>query len=383
MYKSLKNKFLIVLIVFFMSILTSGCIANFKAVGYFEEYNEIFVGDVTANLFSGGGNFKLIAKNSGIKCEGSSVVTEIPNKLTCAGQKGEIFGTCSDGRIFRGEYRLATCTIGYGIGTDEFGHVFKFRFGFTEEEVKNEIDRIAKFSGGKPDLPSYTVAKSKAESKTDTNKEKEKEKKIKGGTGFFFANNGLILTNYHVIKGASELIVLTNDGKSHKGQLVIGDSHNDIAILKIESDYPYLNLGSASDVQKGSDVMTLGYPLILVQGYEIKATFGKINALSGFENDIRYFQIDIPIQPGNSGGPLIDSKGNVVGIVTARLDPVETVKVLGTMPQNVNYAIKIDYVIPLLKTAGIDYKFKKNERDTEFKKIIPPAEKSIVLILAK
>jgi S1-C subfamily serine protease len=101
-------------------------------------------------------------------------------------------------------------------------------------------------------------------------------------------------------------------------------------------------------------VFALGFPLTNIQGQEQKATFGHVNALSGIKGDIRLFQVDVPIQPGNSGGPLLTAEGLVVGVVTATLNPLFTLKSAGAIPQGVNYAVKSDYILPLLQYVNLD-----------------------------
>lgn len=93
---------------------------------------------------------------------------------------------------------------------------------------------------------------------------------------------------------------------------------------------------------KGEDVFTVGFPLIDLQGQAPKATFGRVNALSGPRDDADFVQIDVPTQPGISGGPLLDPSGRVVGVVTATLDQAVAMRLAGTFAQNVNYAIQPD-----------------------------------------
>jgi len=92
----------------------------------------------------------------------------------------------------------------------------------------------------------------------------------------------------------------------------------------------------------GDPVFTLGYPNVIIQGTEPKYTEGTISSLTGVGNNPRWFQISLPVQPGNSGGPLVDEHGQVVGIVNARLDDFKALATSGVLPQNVNYAIKRD-----------------------------------------
>lgn len=359
------------LIFLFIMPLFTGC-ATYKAVSKFENYNEVLIGDVNHNLLSGSANFKLEGKVSGIKCEGGSTVTYIPNIWTCIGQRGELFGTCSDGRTFSGQWVATSCTKGFGKGRDNMGNTFVFTFGFSEQEAISKLENELQSSKEKPILPPY-----------DPNKRTQEKSFIRGGSGFFIARNGFILTNHHVVGEANEINVITNDGIMHKAKLVAKDPVNDIAIIKIESDYPALFLTRSTKIKKGTEVVTLGYPLIQIQGREMKATFGKINALSGLRNDIRFFQIDVPVQPGNSGGPLIDQKGSLIGVVTATLSQIETFKATGTFPQNVNYALKIDYVFPLLDSVGVNPELNPDDSEKDFKDMIPLIEKSVILIVVK
>ena len=133
------------------------------------------------------------------------------------------------------------------------------------------------------------------------------------------------------------------------------------------------------------EVLVLGYPLIALQGQEQKATVGRINALSGFQGDVRYFQIDAPIQPGNSGGPLLNARGEVVGVVTATLDPVGTLRATGSLPQNVNYAVKADYMIPLLRAAlGDQWSLLSGVApQREMSEIVERAEGSVFLVIVR
>lgn len=166
------------------------------------------------------------------------------------------------------------------------------------------------------------------------------------GTGFFISKNGYLTTNYHVIDEGT-IIEIEHLGKSYSASVAISDKQNDIAILKI-NDPKFKNLKSidynfkkeVSDV--GSSVFALGYPLTQLMGNEIKFTDGKINSKSGFKGEITSYQISVPIQPGNSGGPLFDNDGNLVGITSSRID----LKL--NLTENVNYAIKTKYLALLI-----------------------------------
>ena len=134
--------------------------------------------------------------------------------------------------------------------------------------------------------------------------------------------------------------------------LLKSDPANDLALLKVETTSSPIPIPSQTRMARADEVFTLGYPDITIQGQTRKATFGRINALSGIKDDVRFFQVDVPIQPGNSGGPLINDKGEVLGIVTMTLDAIVSLIAKGSLPQNVNYAVKSDYLVPLLR--GVD-----------------------------
>ena len=170
------------------------------------------------------------------------------------------------------------------------------------------------------------------------------------GSGFFLTSTGIIATNAHVVENAKTLKVhLSNEigNFEYSAKVLLADSKNDVALLKIEdekfkglSEIPYILVEKA---EIGENAFTIGYPLNDVMGTNYKVTDGIISSVSGIDDDLRYYQISVPLQPGNSGGPLFNSSGNVIGITSARLNS----KAVGTEIENVNYAIKISYLLNL------------------------------------
>ncbi len=163
------------------------------------------------------------------------------------------------------------------------------------------------------------------------------------GSGFAIGDN-YIVTNYHVIESSNTIRIRGINGDFHnyvKATVAKQDIQNDIAILKVEGNVsidpiPFSINSSTYDV--GEDIFVLGYPLTATMGEEIKLTTGVISSQTGFQGSISNYQISAPIQPGNSGGPLFDKSGNIIGIVSAK--HLET--------ENVGYAIKISYLENLL-----------------------------------
>lgn len=167
------------------------------------------------------------------------------------------------------------------------------------------------------------------------------------GTGFFVTEDGYLITNFHVVNGATSCMVRTRQGK-FPARVVKSDEKNDLALLKVIGNFPALPVGNSRSARLGDPVFTIGFPNTDVQGIEPKLTRGDINSLAGIRDDPRHFQISVPVQPGNSGGPLVDAAGSVVGVVTMRLGDWRTLKLTGALPQNVNYAVKSSHVQELI-----------------------------------
>lgn len=216
--------------------------------------------------------------------------------------------------------------------------------------------------------------KKKAEAERSAGIEKtiqEKEERIderatgtSSGTGFAITKNGHIVTNSHVI-GAAESIRVFVDGEWTVAAVLANDKKNDLAVIKIDKPTLPLYLKEIEGPGLGDPMTVVGFPNPSIQGRSLKVTKGTLSGLKGMADDIRHFQIDAAVQPGNSGGPLLDSTGAVVGIVNARLNDAAIMKLTGSVPQNVNYAIKVDYLIPLIRTVrGLHQKLKgSNAKD--------------------
>jgi S1-C subfamily serine protease len=171
------------------------------------------------------------------------------------------------------------------------------------------------------------------------------------GSGFFVSKDGYLLTNHHVVDGAEKIEV------HYRGQVLLAkveadDPTNDLALLKVEGGhFESLSISRKETADLGQDVFTIGFPNIQMQGVEPKYTDGKISSLAGMRDDPNEYQISVPLQPGNSGGPLCDSHGEVVGIVVARLNDMAMLETSGMMPQNVNYAVKSRLAAHLLQNV--------------------------------
>lgn len=138
-----------------------------------------------------------------------------------------------------------------------------------------------------------------------------------GGTGFAISTNGYIITNYHVVSGADSVYVQNNKGEAFKANSIFEDISSDLAILKIADStfksQPLPYSLKPQGVRLGEEVFTMGYPRD-----EIVYGKGYISAQTGFNGDTVAYQVSIPVNPGNSGAPLMDNEGNIVGIITGK-----------------------------------------------------------------
>ena len=206
------------------------------------------------------------------------------------------------------------------------------------------------------------------------------------GSGLIISKSGYIVTNHHVIEDADDIeveFIINDELRKFNAQIVQVDKTNDLAIIKIFDinfdglgDLPYNFKSRSSDV--GTKVYAFGYPMALsVMGREIKVTDGIISSKTGFDGNITTYQITAPIQPGNSGGPLFDDKGNFLGINSSGLSK--------DVADNVGYTIKSSYVVSLLDVLpnSIDLPSNTKIQSLPLTKQIKEISKFVVLIKVK
>jgi S1-C subfamily serine protease len=180
---------------------------------------------------------------------------------------------------------------------------------------------------------------------------------VASGTGFLLSRSGLIATNWHVVaEGKNISVAFPSWGGTVSAEVAVRDVVNDLAILRLADasklattcpDLPF-QLASSNGVTLGERVSTIGYPLTSMLGSNPKFSEGVVSSKSGWQDDPRTMQISAQVQPGSSGSPLLDSDGNIVGIVVATLDAGKVYQTASAIPQNVNFAIKADYLLSLV-----------------------------------
>jgi S1-C subfamily serine protease len=200
------------------------------------------------------------------------------------------------------------------------------------------------------------------------------------GTGFFVSDLGHILTNNHVVAGCRT--IATRDGDPLQVLSRRGDS--DLALLQTkwwqEANRPVAVFRTGPAPKLGDTVVAFGFPLPGVLSSEGNVSTGILSATSGLGNDVRFIQISTPVQPGNSGGPLFDSSGHVIGVVVAKLDAVKIAQATGDIPQNVNFAVQWSAVRAFLDEANVPYQKEASLHATPTRNIAAAAERIAVTI---
>jgi S1-C subfamily serine protease len=174
------------------------------------------------------------------------------------------------------------------------------------------------------------------------------------GSGFFVSTLGHVVTNAHVVENCKQISVGDDPNNLAPAKIVSTDKWNDLALLKAASLTPLAVHGlRPDDVKLGENVLVAGYPYGDVFGNTLKVTAGIVSATRGVGDNSAQFQIDAAVQAGNSGGPIYDSGGNIVGVVVSQLDKLKIAQVMGTLPENVNFGIKASTVKSFLHSSGL------------------------------
>ena len=222
----------------------------------------------------------------------------------------------------------------------------------------------------------------KPQKESDSNNSTSSKNPTASGSGFFITDDGYLISNNHVVKGATKIRLVTSAG-TVDAKVVQVDAANDLALLKAAGRFAPLPILPSRSAHLGGTVVTIGFPDPTLQGFSPKLAKGEIASLSGAADDPRYFQISVPVQPGNSGGALVDERGNVIGIVSAKLDASTALAMSGSLPENVNYAVKSSLLLSFLESVPeVAAKLKPaNTVDEKFEDVVKSAQGAAVLVL--
>ena len=179
-------------------------------------------------------------------------------------------------------------------------------------------------------------------------------RKTASGSGFFVDARGHVLTNRHVVDGCARLTVALGSEERDASLRAVSEA-DDLALLSTGRRGTVGARFRSTRARHGETVAVAGFPLGGLLASDLHVTGGGVSALAGAGDDPRLVQITAPVQPGNSGGPLLDAGGRAIGVVVSRLDALKTAMLSGAMPQNVNFAIKGAVARSFLDIHGIDY----------------------------
>jgi S1-C subfamily serine protease len=182
----------------------------------------------------------------------------------------------------------------------------------------------------------------------------KREQAASSGSGFFIDATGRFVTNAHVVSGCSSITATNANGAVAPAMLISADTANDLAFLQTTVAVPAV-ARIRTGAKLGETVAVFGFPLTGFLATGGNFTTGNIVALAGLGDDSRHFQISAPVQPGNSGGPLIDSSANVIGVVVSKVNALRVAIVTNDIPQNINFAIKSATLVSFLDAKQASY----------------------------
>src|SRR2546425_2640292 len=200
------------------------------------------------------------------------------------------------------------------------------------------------------------------------------------GTGFVVSRHGHVLTNHHVIEGCTT-VRATTEGRKQPLTVVGTDAGNDLALLKLPSPSPNIaRFREGRNIRAGDGVVVVGFPLHGLLASEANVTTGAVSALAGIGDDTRFLQITAPVQPGNSGGPLLDQSGNIVGVVVSKLNAMKIAKLTGDISQNINFAINGAVAKSFLDANSVEFELASSAKKLESSDVGAHAKKFTLLL---
>jgi S1-C subfamily serine protease len=206
----------------------------------------------------------------------------------------------------------------------------------------------------------------------------DKTYRVANGTGFYVSYNGDVVTNQHVIDGCNEVQIHSN-GEMAPASLISQDRVNDLALLRTNHKAESAFKLAAENPYLLQDIIAAGFPFGESVSSTIKVTRGVVSSLSGLGDNSGQIQIDAALQPGNSGGPIIDENGNVVGVAVAKLDLEKSIESFGVVPENVNFGIKLSNLKTFLDDNNVAYSV-GNEREIKSSALGKLATEATVLL---
>ena len=259
------------------------------------------------------------------------------------------------------------------MGNGELEEVFvggADQFSYAEEYVKKQTTQRKFAEEEKPE-----------KIKEDSSPREKEIRPISSGSGFFVNEDGFIVSNYHVVERC-QYVRAVKDGDLLNVKVLASDIINDLIVGKVEdlSSSDFLPL-SENGAFLGDNVIAAGYPLAGTLSDDLKVTRGIVSSMSGMNNNYSEYQIDAAVQSGNSGGPLIDASGNVVGVVVSQINKYAVLQQRQIIPENVNFAVKSQNVAVFLDANNIDFISKDSKEAVQNREVAKSAEDSTIMLL--
>jgi S1-C subfamily serine protease len=196
---------------------------------------------------------------------------------------------------------------------------------------------------------------------------------VRSGTGFFIDTLGDIVTNAHVVDSCRSVTV---GGRPLRVLRI--DRQNDLALLRRSEPGEPLPLRGGRPIRPGESLIVLGFPLSGLLSSQASVTTGTVSALAGPGDDTRFIQMSAPVQPGNSGGPVLDQYGAVVAVVVAKLNAIAVARLTGDIPENVNFALSEGTLRNFLDASDAPYQTIAAVRELSAADVAARSRRSVV-----
>lgn len=340
----------------------AGCSVTSNVYGIVGDADDLYTGSATGYMDRTG---TIELKNTkGNRCSGDFAY--YPGVLEGRGIIG-----CDDGQRATIRFTGMSPLSGYGTGTTSNGSPVSFTYGMDRQQSARYLGLNAATIAAATPGAGQGAAQGTAPPPAAT-------RRVATGTGFYINRQGHVLTNAHVVDKCRELTISRQGAAAIPASVVKSDASNDLAVLIAAPSPAVATFRAGRPVRAGETVVAYGFPLTGTLSSGGVVTNGSVSALSGLRDDSRYLQISAPIQGGNSGGPLLDTTGSVVGIITASLGSRSR-----DVPQNVNFALKTDVARTFLDSAGVPIETSAGGRDLSVADIGERARAFSVLIDCK
>jgi S1-C subfamily serine protease len=281
-------------------------------------------------------------------------------------------GTSSSSVKFGNEIMVTVGHVGYGLVPQLTPEARQVAEQHCKKHGKSSIfTGITRDSGVGPEEFDFQCVETK-KSKSNT----EKSPSPSSGSGYLISKDGLMLTNEHVVRNCSSITVGKDKANTSTANIIEVDGVNDLALIKIvdfksnvPDEMPSLEVGliRETSIELGESVLVSGFPYGDIFGDTLKVTSGLVSSSVGIGNNISQFQFDAAVQSGNSGGPVYDEYGNIIGIVVAQLDKLKVASLTGSLPENVNYAVNTNTIGRFLEFSGVKSSYSKKTQELSTK----------------